>query len=92
MPEPEEKPASAVPDHKLRDARELRDQADAAYARGDYAQAAELDRQIVELAPDSEPGGEARKELVNLRPDRVALYSGLFAAALYIVGWIVALW
>ncbi len=83
--------APPVEHPQVREARELRELAALAMGRGDYKKAVELDLRVVELAPDSDVGREAKKEARLLGLDRYAVYAGAFTTALYLFGWIAAL-
>jgi hypothetical protein len=74
-----------------REARQLREQARAAFAAGDYGRARALDLKIVRLVPDADLGQEAAVEAQNLRTDPMAIYLGLGALALYGLAWLYAL-
>jgi hypothetical protein len=103
VPEPGSAVASHAPDvspasaglgeiHGRAQARELSVLAETAFGRGDYRRVVELDREIAGLAPDTELAAEAEAQRRQLRPDPVALYSGLFAVLVYAVFAIIALW
>lgn len=97
-------PAPAEPDTQR--AYELRDRADAAFAKGDYRAVVDLDRQIEALSNDEADGrragnGEpkvdemihdAQSQRRQLGVDRVAVFTGLFATLLYLLGWVVSFW
>lgn len=73
---------------KIYDARALRERVDAAFESGDYEIVRQLDRRIVELVPDSDLGRQAAQDLRRLSVDPVHIYSGIFAAFLFLIGWL----
>lgn len=58
---------------------------------GDYRGAREAAAQAAALAPGSDLGTEAMARADDLRTDPWSIYAGLGFAALYLIGWLVAL-
>ncbi len=73
-------------------ARQLWDAAREAFAHGDYRRARELDAQVTELAPESDHGRQAARELEAFRTDRLIRIAGIGAVVLYGLAWLVAFW
>ena len=74
-----------------RKARDLRRQADEAFAAGDYRRTAVLDEEISALVSRGDLGKAARRERELLKVDPRQLYVGLFGLTLYILAWIISL-
>ena len=77
---------------KKQRARHLWETAREAFAAGDYRRTRELDAQVVEVAPDSDHGRQAVRELENFRLDRYIRAAGIGSVLLYGLAWLVALW
>lgn len=69
-------------------ARDLVEQAEAAFEAGDYRLARALFGDAARLAPGAEVGQQALHRRRRFRVDPVALYSGAFGALLYLLGWL----
>ena len=87
----EQMPATNGESAKLRDAQVLHERVEGALESGDYKIARQLRQRIIELVPDSDLGREAAQGLRALSPDPVHIYSGLFAASLLLIGWLISL-
>ena len=74
-----------------REARKLREQAQALFEAGNYRDARALNLRIVAMAPGADIAKGAAKEAANLQTDPWIIYAGLIALGIYGLGWLVAL-